>query len=366
LASGVRKDVAEEVLPHISAYHGPFKDEKQFGAEAVAALNKKSAEVTQARNEARQLLDTEKPAMRPVEAKMKIYQGLREGNVLEHDANGVYSSVGGKSTVNQFRTIQREVDRIAGDKGYLSEADVRLLMDKVKPHTNFNESQSAQPAKGKLVADGWNIVHGKMNEALKGQNKPYADAMNQVAQDVNMLERTRKAMGVRRAEYNAEGNRYEANDTTYSRLKNLRNRDASAATLDEFAKNYLGGEDIIGMSNRVRNENLLSSKSPGFFSILGMGSGGKIMPLLGAARDVAGRPAWAAIAKGLSGAHTGLLPAMGASLFSNATLKPEYFGTPFGGGFSAEDYRLASTMTKEEFDAYRKRKAEELQNANSP
>ena len=357
--SGVRKDVAEEVLPHIGAYRGPGMSAQELGNDALTALNAKSALVTQARNEARQLL-TSDPALPRVNTQMIVYQGLREGGALNHDKGTIYSTLGGNSLVGEFRTLQKEINRIArSNGGVLTEQNVRELMDQVKPKTSFIPSNSSEPAKGQKVAEAWNIVYGKLNDVLREKNPDYSKAMQPIIEDVKMLEQTRKALGVRRAQTNAEGDRYEATDNTYTRMNNLRRKEVSAPVIQEFSDKFMDGRDMIGLSNRLRNENLLGMKSPGFWTIAG-GTQGSKLAAAGAIRDVLGRPTWKNLALGLDQGYRGMGTNLGASLGASPTLHPKYLGIPWK-GLDAEDYRAASTMNREEFDKYRAEKMARIQ-----
>lgn len=334
----VSNQTADEVLENPGLYAGPRQSMKEVGEEAKNRVNEFSRSIDQRKQSAIGLL-TDDALMTPVEVKQKVRTAMLESGALYRDKEQKLKSAFGTAFERELKTWSEKIDALAGEKGYLSQKEVSGLLEQMKPYAKFD---SRTPAEMAAKQNGYKMAFGKINEKLSG-NPEYENAMKPVRSDTEEIEGLRKALGFKKSSTVAtkEAGRYELSDGVLGKLRSIRKKEVTDEKLQAFAEKFKD-TDLGAMAKRVRNEEALEMKRPGFMTAGASSTAGLPGFFAGLTRDMAGPPAWRSMAVATdpnrSGAFDKLLQRPMANFSTQPILDPYYIGYPLY-GMSAEAYK---------------------------
>lgn len=331
---------AKEVLKNPALYAGEAKSVNELAKEGVGKVNAFSKDISKRDNLALSHL-TDDSLMSPVEMEYGMKNSMLNTGALFRDKKGNLKSSYGPAFVNEMKAWDAKIYAKAGEKNYLTQKEVKELLDQMEPYAKFDKMA---PKEFASKQNGYKMAFGKFNEQLSKSNDEYNKIMEGVRSDTEMIDGIAKGLGMKKSITRAgkEAGRYEGTDSVEGALRSI-GADKKGFTREKLieAADKLGNTDLGAMAKRVRLEKAFETKRPGVMT----GGAMTISPwaaAVAAARDMGGPPGWRKAAVMSDPNRRGGMENLfrrPVSMFSTEpATDPYYIGLPLVGQ-SAEEYK---------------------------
>lgn len=263
----VPREAAKRLLANPKAYSESPKtwgDPKEILEGTITPkINEVSGKVKSQTEAAIGQLDDSAEAMTVKEFKEMAERKMLENKAIIKDPESGKLRSRAPGALKTLKTELNLAKQLAGEKGFLSEADLYEFREALKPHAKYN----SQPGSGSSnsAASAWKGIRGELNEHLKA-NEAYEDAIAPTRQMTSELNDVQKAIGLVRNQGDdlIEEGRYAIGaDKTLNKTRALAKKKETTnaeKVLKEFGQKY----DPSGMDWDVLLKRAQDAESFGF------------------------------------------------------------------------------------------------------